>query len=113
MWGGPLLVALGLAAFYRIDRQEAKTVTLANYHRIMEGMTTQEVEAILDRGEERDPSMARTYTIAMANRIASSNDPMPDKYLFWRRRDGAVIEIGFKEGKVLTIGTNLNKYPSD
>jgi hypothetical protein len=113
MWGAPLFVGLGVVAFYWIDHQKAKSITLANYHRIMEGMTAQEVEEILGQGEERDPSMKRNYTLAMANRIFSGKEPMPDKYLVWLKRSGGVIEIGFKEGKVLTTGTNLNHYPND
>src|SRR5690349_18676927 len=110
MWGVPLLVGLVVAALYWTDRQEARTINLANYHRIKEGMTAGEVEAILGKGEERDPSAKRTYSIAMSNRIPTGKEPMPERYLVWRRRGGGVIEIGFKEGKVLMTGTNLNHY---
>jgi hypothetical protein len=113
MWGVPLFVSLGVVAFYWIDRQEAKRITLANYHRIKEGMTTQEVEEVLGKGQEQDPSMKRTYSISMANRIFSAEGPRPDTYLVWHRRGGGVIELGFKECKVLTIGTNLNHYLYD
>jgi hypothetical protein len=113
MWGAPLFVGLGVVAFYWIDHQKARSITLANYHQIMEGMTTQQVEEILGKGEERDPSMKRTYTISLGNRVFSGKEPLPDKYLVWRRRGGGVIELGFKEGKVLTTGTNLNHYLYD
>jgi hypothetical protein len=110
MWGAPLFVGLVVVAFYWIDHQEARTITLANYRRIMVGMTTEEVEAILGRGQEHDPSTKRTYSLAMSNRIYTGKEPLPEKYLVWHRRGGGVIEIGFKEGKVLTTGTNLNHY---
>ncbi len=113
MWGAPLFVGLVVAAIYWMDCKEASTITLANYHRIREGMATEEVEAILGKGQEQDPSTKRTHTISMSNRIFTGKEPMPEKYLVWHRRGGGVIEIGFKEGKVLTTGTNLNHYLYD
>jgi hypothetical protein len=90
-------LAIGIPAFM----PTTPGVTYANYSRIEEGMTREQVEGLL--GEPNAPKMLGMYTTGVGPR-----DPhAPATSLYWRTDDGDEVEAGFDhDGHVVLAAWN-------